>query len=170
MTLTPALVDVGSTLEGTTGVGRYVLVFLLAMIPLIEPFVVIPVAIGLGLDPVATGLAAFGGSVTAVVAIVLAHERVATWWARRRGSQVGSDGDDSSGRHDRARRLWERYGVVGLSLAGPLLAGLHLTALVGAAVGRDTRLLLGWLTVGLGVWTAAIVAASVFGLSLLGFA
>lgn len=169
MTLAPALVDVGSTLEGTTGVGRYVLVFLLAMIPLIEPFVVIPVAIGLGLDPIATGLAAFGGSVAAVAAIVLFHERVAIWWARRRRSGGGGD-DDSSGRYDRARRLWDRYGVVGLSLAGPLLAGLHLSALVGAAVGRDTRVLLGWLTFGLGVWTIAIVLASAFGLSVLGFA
>ncbi|ARS90548.1 small multi-drug export protein [Natrarchaeobaculum aegyptiacum] len=168
MTLTPALVDVGSTLEGTSGVVQYLLVFVFAMIPLIEPFIVIPVAIGLGLDPVATGLAAFGGSVTAVTLIVLAHERVVTWWMRRRASP--DDGADSSARYDRARRLWDRYGNAGLAFAGPLLAGLHLTALVGAVVGRDTRILLGWLTIGLGAWTGAIVAASVFGLSLLGLA
>lgn len=170
MTLTPALVDVGSTLEGTAGLGRYLLVYVLAMIPFIEPFVVIPTAIGLGLDPIVTGLAAFGGSMTAVTAIVFTHERVANWWAQRRGRGPGGGAADSNDRYDRAHRLWDRYGVVGLSLAGPLLAGLHLTALVGAVVGRDVRVLLGWLAIGLGAWTAATVAASLFGLSLLGVA
>jgi len=74
-----ALVDIGTLLDGTSGFVAYPLVFLLAMVPLIEPFVVIPVAIGLGFDPVLTGIAAFAGSVTVVVAIVLAGHRLRAW-------------------------------------------------------------------------------------------
>ncbi|QSW97747.1 small multi-drug export protein [Haloterrigena alkaliphila] len=128
MTLAPALADVGSTLEGATGVGRYLLVFVLAMIPAIEPFIVIPVAIGLGLDPIATGVAAFAGSLTGVAAIVLAHRRVAAWLANRRGG----DDIDSSDRYGRARRVWKRYGLavwtVGLVAASTL--GFSLLGLV----------------------------------------
>lgn len=173
------LVDVGSVLDGASGFIAYPLVFLLAMIPLIEPFVVIPVAIGLGFDPVLTGLAAFGGSVTAVVAIVLAGHRLRAWWTNRSGStpddpaesdedSTADDPDDgSSGRYERARRVGERYGLVGLALAGPPLAGLHLMAVVGAAIGPDDRSTIGWLTAGLAVWTALLVAGSVAGLSAL---
>ena len=164
MTLAPALVDVGHTLEEATGVGRYLLVFVLAMVPAIEPFVVIPVAIGLGFDPVATGVAAFAGSVTAVGSITVAHERLSAWWARRRGG----DELDSSDRYGRARRLWKRYGLVGLSFAGPILAGIHLTALLAVVVGEDVRLTVGWLAVGLATWTVGLVAASTVGFSLLG--
>ena len=166
MMLLPALVDVGTTLEEATGVGRYALVFLLAMIPAIEPSVVIPIAIGLGLDPVATGVAAFAGSVAAVAAIVVFQQRLIDWWTCRR------DGDDtdSSDRYGRIRRIWDRYGLVGLSFVGPILAGIHLTALLAVSVGRDTRVVLGWLTVGLGAWTAGLVVASTVGLSLLGLA
>ncbi|WP_339104915.1 small multi-drug export protein [Haloterrigena salinisoli] len=164
MTLAPALVDVGSALEEATGAGRYLLVFALAMIPAIEPFIVIPVAIGLGFDPVATGGAAFAGSVTAVGLIVVAHERLTDWWARRRGG----DELDSSDRYGRARRVWKRYGIVGLSLAGPILAGIHLTALLAVVVGEDARLTAGWLTVGLAAWTVVLVGGSTVGLSLLG--
>lgn len=178
-----AFVDVGTALEGTSGFVAYPLIFLLAMIPLIEPFVVIPVAIGLGFDPVLTGLAAFGGSVTAVVAIVLAGHRLRAWWVTRSDSNTDtpagsdsdtdnpagsdSDTDESGGRYERARRVAERYGLVGLALAGPPLAGLHLMAIVGAAVGPDDRATIGWLTAGLAVWTVALVAGSVAGLSAL---
>ncbi|QRV16544.1 small multi-drug export protein [Haloterrigena salifodinae] len=164
MTLAPALVDVGHALEEATGVGRYLLVFALAMIPAIEPFVVIPVAIGLGFDPAATGVAAFAGSATAVGAIVIGHERLTAWWTRRRGG----DDLDSSDRYGRARRLWKRYGIVGLSFAGPILAGIHLTALLAVVVGENTRLTVGWLAVGLAVWTVVLVGGSTAGISLLG--
>lgn len=189
-----AIVDVGTLLEGTSGFLAYPLVFLLAMVPLIEPFVVIPVAIGLGFDPVLTGIAAFAGSVTVVLAIVLTHHRLRRWWTDRSaasgraasangpaedggrddsagdGDRDDSAGDDaaeagSNGRYDRAKRVGERYGLVGLALAGPPLAGLHLMAIVGAAIGPDDRTTLGWLTGGLAAWTIALVVGSVAGLS-----
>ncbi|AEH37274.1 small multi-drug export protein [Halopiger xanaduensis] len=157
-------VDVGTTLEEATGVWQYVLVFVLTMVPAIEPFLVIPAAIGLGLDPVLTGLAAFAGSVTVVSAIVLAQRRLVAWWARR----FGGDPADSSDRYERARRLWNRYGLAGLAFAGPILAGIHLTALLAATAGSNSRTAIAWLTVGLGAWTVALVAGSVAGFSVLG--
>ncbi|RKD97743.1 small multi-drug export protein [Halopiger aswanensis] len=157
-------VDVGTTLEEATGGWQYVLVFVLTMIPAIEPFLVIPAAIGLGLDPVLTGLAAFAGSVTVVSAIVLAQRRLLAWWSRRFGGEPG----DSSDRYDRARRLWNRYGLPGLAFAGPILAGIHLTALLAATAGSNGRTAIGWLTVGLGAWTVALVVGSVAGFSVLG--
>lgn len=156
--------DVRSVLADTTGVGGYVLVYVFSMIPGIEPFIVIPVAIGLGLDPVLTGIAAFAGSLTAVAAIVLAYEQLTTWWENRTGSDV----TDSSDRYSRARRVWNRYGIVGLSLGGPILAGIHLTALFAAVAGSDMRRDMSWLTVGLGVWTIGLVTGSLTGFSALG--
>lgn len=162
--LRPALVDVGSLLEGASGGWQYALVFVLTMVPAIEPFVVIPAAIGLGLDPVLTGLAAFAGSVTIVGAIVLAQRRLLEWWARRTGSEF----TDSSDRYDRARRLWKRYGLAGLAFAGPILAGIHLTALLAAVTGSNRRVTIGWLAVGLAAWTVVLVVGSVVGFSALG--
>lgn len=158
------LVDSASVLEETGGIFQYVLVFLLAMVPAIEPFVVIPVGIGLGLDPVATGLAAFAGSVTAVGVIVGFQHRLVNWWRQR----SGNDETNPSGRAGRARRIWERYGLVGFSFIGPILAGIHLAALIAIMIdGRPHRVVI-WLTVGLGAWTVALVIGSMAGLSVLG--
>ncbi|ELY89485.1 hypothetical protein C483_13193 [Natrialba hulunbeirensis JCM 10989] len=184
--------DVGTTLEESTGIVRYLLVFVFAMVPAVEPFIVIPVAIGLGLDPLATGIAAFAGSVTAVSLIVVFQHRLRQWWARRRahdgdgtaGLEYEAERDaassvesgepehnqhtESTGRYGRARRIWDRYGLPGLAVAGPILAGIHLTALLALVVDDRPRVVVAWLTVGLGVWTVGLVAASLLGFALLG--
>jgi len=183
------LSDVGTLLDGAVGPLGYPLVFVLAMVPFIEPFVVIPVAIGLGFDPLLTSIAAFAGSVTAVVSIVAAQERLLAWWARwsagddsvdksgtagpgvdtadadRASADVNVDvaDDEASGRYARAKRVGERYGLAGLALGGPPLVGLHLMAVVGTAIGPNRRTTIGWLTAGLAVWTALLVVGSVGG-------
>jgi uncharacterized membrane protein len=164
MFLSLAFVDAGAALERTPGVLRYVLVFLLAMVPAIEPFVVIPIAIGLGLDPVATGVAAFAGSVTAVCLLVAFQNRLVARWR----SRFDGDEADSSGRAGRARRAWERYGLVGFAFVGPILAGIHLAALIAVTVDGRPRRVVTRLAIGLGAWTVALVAGSVAGLSALG--
>jgi uncharacterized membrane protein len=164
MSISIALVDVGTALEETGGLLRYALVFLLAMVPAVEPFAVIPIAIGFGLDPVATGAAAFAGSVTVVYLLVAFQDRLIALWRRR----FGDDGSNPSGRAGRARRVWERYGLVGFAFVGPILAGIHLAALIAVTVDGRPRRVAVWLTIGLGAWTVALVVGSVVGLSVLG--
>lgn len=165
MTTTQLFVEVGTQLEETSGLLQYGLVALFAAIPIVEIFVVIPIAIGLGLDPLATGVAAFAGNTASVVLLVAFQQRLAAWWHRWRGTAADGDG---AGRHARARRIWDRYGLPGLALAGPVVTGIHIAALVGLAAGSRARAVAWWTTVSLGIWTVVFVAGSVYGLSLLG--
>lgn len=174
MTVTPLLVDVGPMLEDASGVLQYVLVFLFAAIPVVEILVVVPVAIGLGLDPVATGLVAFAGNVGSVYVVVAFHRRFSRWLRGRRRSADPEadeqDGNDSHERYARARELWDRYGLAGLSVGGPILTGVHIAALVALLAGSSARAVAGWMTVSIGLWTVVLVVLSVFGVSVLGLA
>ncbi|MEY7848737.1 small multi-drug export protein [Natrarchaeobius sp. A-rgal3] len=163
-TLAPLLVEIGATIEETSGILQYALVFVLAAIPLLEVLVVVPIAIGLGLDPVATGVLAFAGNALSVCGLVVFHRRLSEWWHARRGT----DGAEKRDRYARARRLWDRYGLPGLSIGGPILTGVHVAALVALFAGSRDRAVIGWMTVGIGAWTAILVAGSVFGFSVLG--
>ena len=165
MSLVSLLVDVGTALEEAGGFLRYSLVFVFAAIPVIEILVVIPIGIGLGFDPIATGAAAFAGNVSSVCALVLCYRRVSRWLARRRGGAA-----ESSERYERARRLWERYGLPGLAFASPVLTGVHVAALVALLAGSRNRGVAGWMTLGILVWTVVLVVASASGVSLLGLA
>ncbi|EMA35169.1 small multi-drug export protein [Halobiforma nitratireducens] len=163
MSVAPLLVDVGSSLEQAGSVLQYLLVFVFAAIPVIEILVVVPIAIGLGLDPLLTGIVAFAGNVLSVYALILFYRQIANWLRRRRGGR-----SEPSDRYARARRLWDRYGLPGLAAGGPVLAGVHVAALVALLAGSRSRLVAAWMTVGIFAWTVVLVAASAYGVSLLG--
>lgn len=164
MTVVQAAIDVGTLLEESGGILQYVLVFALAAIPVVEILFVVPIAIGLGLDPVLTGTVAFVGNVASVYVLIVVHEWLREWWRSRRSSA----GSDSSSRYDRARRLWDRYGLPGLALGSPVLTGVHVATLAALLAGSSARRTATWMTGGIAVWTVVLATASVFGFSLLG--
>ncbi|SEH12344.1 Putative small multi-drug export protein [Natronorubrum sediminis] len=176
MTGTLLLIDVGSTLEDAGGFLQYLLVFVFAAIPVVEILVVIPVAIGVGLDPVLSGVFAFAGNVASIYVLIGFHKQLREWWHRRRGRETRTrdelseppDEESASDRYARARGLWERYGLPGIAVGGPILTGVHIAALVALLAGGSNRLVAGWMTVGIAAWTVVLVAGSVYGFSLLG--
>lgn len=163
----PLLLEVTDALAEAGGAIQYLLVFAFAAFPWVEIAVVIPIAIGLDLDPMLVGMVAFAGNVGSVYLLLGFHGRVARWRARRR-----DEPEEAAAKPNRrtvwAKRLWDRYGLPGLSLAAPVLTGVHLAALIALAAGSRRRAVAGWMTVGIAAWTVALVAGSMLGLSLLG--
>ena len=158
--------DIGTWLGEAGGLLQYVLVFLFAAFPWVEILVVIPVAIGVGLDPVLVGVTAFTGNLGSVFVLLLGYRRIARW----RGREPSDDRDESSmsRRELWSRRLWERFGLPGVAFAAPILTGVHIAAMVALAVGSRPRTVGWWMAVSIGVWTVVIVFGSVFGVSLVG--
>lgn len=150
---------VGALDKGGLG---YVFVFLLAAVPWIEIFFVVPAAVGLGMDPVFVAALAFLGNVLPVFLILAARGRFSDWWNRRRGD------DEPSRRARRASRLFDRYGTPGLGLSAPMTTGVHLGALVAVFLGAPNRSVAVWMTLGVALWTVVFTVGSTVGLSLLG--
>lgn len=140
----------------------YAAVALAAATPWLEILVVIPPAVGLGLEPVAVGTLAFAGNFLPVVGIVAAHDRLAARRGRREPESA------RSGRARRARRVMARYGVPGLALLGPLVTGIHLATVLALATGASRRRVVAWMGASLLVWAVGLTVASALGLRLLG--
>ncbi|WP_255167061.1 small multi-drug export protein [Natrononativus amylolyticus] len=149
-------------IDAASGPWQYLLVFALAATPLLEILIVIPIGVGLGLDPVLVGIVAFAGNVAPIYGIVLGYERLSAWLESRRES----DGEPSK-RRKRAQRIWNAYGLPGLALAAPVLTGVHLAAVLALGLGARGRSTLAWMTGSIALWTVVITVASVAGLSAL---
>lgn len=149
----------GVLAEGS-GVLGYLLVFVLAAIPVIEVLLVIPPAIALGYHPVAVTVLAFLGNALTVWVVILFHERVLRWLRSRR------DGGRSA-RAERARRLWTRYGLVPLAVVSPVATGVHLGAVLALTFGSPRRSVTLWMTLSLSLWSVAIALLTLGGLSLI---
>lgn len=138
-------------------------------------------AIGIlgGIHPVVAAVAAAIGNFVVVAALVLlgAGARDAVVSRRRtavhtrQGAEIGvvtpppgpiGDGRDRrSARRAKFQRAYERYGVPGVSLLGPLLLPTHFTATMLAASGVDRSRILIWQAVAIVLWTT--VTALVIG-------
>lgn len=162
----PLSFEISSWVADAGGVLQYVLVFLFAALPWVEILVVIPIAIGVGLNPLLTGIVAFAGNVGSVYVLLLFHRRISRWRSRR-DTRHQDDGNESR-RSRWARSIWDRYGLPGLSLAAPVLTGVHLAAILALAVGSTRRDVGWWMTVAIATWTVVLVAGSALGVSMLG--
>lgn len=147
--------SVAGLIAEADGLG-YALVFLLAAIPWLEILVVIPVAVGLGLDPVGVAVLAFLGNALPIYGIIVVSGRARAWLERRRGA-------DGTRRHERARRIWDRYGLPGLAVVSPVLIGVHLATVIALAAGSPGRSIGTWMTASIAAWTVVLSVGSYYG-------
>jgi uncharacterized membrane protein len=133
-------------------------------------------AIGIigGLDPVLAAAAGIVGNFLCVLILVLLTARtrsaVVTRHRARRlvatGGGVGDDGapavtapasdEPGGGRRAKFQRAFERYGVPGVSLLGPLLLPTQFTATMLAGAGVGVGRILAWQAVAIVGWTTLI--------------
>lgn len=165
-------------------VWEYFVVFILAATPWIEILVVIPMAVAYGLHPLGVSLIAFTGNVLPVLGIALAYRKWIAWRNRKKENPNShsfahesnhdfayseGDTDSTSKGKSRARNLFNRYGLPGLALLGPLLTGIYPALLMALALKNSFRHIAFWMTVSLALWAAGLGIASFYGLSLIGW-
>jgi hypothetical protein len=107
-------------------------VFLAGATPWFEAIAVVPVGILAGFGPWAVVTAAVvGNSLTIFLFAYLGSEIRTRWLARR----IAHGKSGESKRFDRAQRFFERSGVYGIALLGPVFIGTQFAAAVAVAAG-----------------------------------
>ena len=86
-------------------------------------------------------------------------------WVRKMLTKQGG-GKGLEKREERTRRMYSKYGIIGLGIFGTLFFGIHVTIILGLIVVKAKRKLLIWTTVGILLWSSVITAAAASGLEL----
>ncbi|MBY7144961.1 small multi-drug export protein [Virgibacillus sp. NKC19-3] len=141
---------------------EYALVFVAAAIPWFEIAVVIPLGIIRGLSSFWVMLLAFVGNVITVLPVVIGADKVMEWYTKRRREK----GKAPSSRNERGKRIWNKYGLPGLALLGPILTGIHLAALIAMTLGAQKTNATIWITISLGIWTLILGIGTMMGLDI----
>ena len=138
---------------------EYFLVFLGAAIPWLEIALVIPVGIISGLSPFWVMLLAFVGNMLTVLLLIIAFQKVKVWMESRKRK----DGKEDSKRTERGKRIWNKYGMPGLALLGPILIGTHIAAFIGLLFGAGKVNTTIWMTISIALWTLVFGIATAMG-------
>ncbi|WP_153122898.1 small multi-drug export protein [Peribacillus tepidiphilus] len=148
-------------MEMLSSLWEYVLIFLLAAVPWIEIAAVIPLGILRDLSPVWVGVLAFTGNFVTVFILIVFFEKF------RARKKKNIEDKQPSKRQKRAKEIWNKYGLPGITLAAPLFIGTHIAAAIGMALGARKTWMTIWMTISLLIWTIFLTVASYYGVDLL---
>lgn len=143
--------------EGPLG---YLAVAIASMIPWFELFSIPAGILVLGLDPLAVGAVALVSNLLPTVGIVWGWDRLSVWWERRNGRPLGSGG----ARSERGRKIFDRFGLPGLALQGPIISGIYLAVAIALGLGAARRAVVLWSAISISLWSVLLSVGSVLGL------
>ncbi|NBI30168.1 small multi-drug export protein [Chengkuizengella marina] len=139
----------------------YLLVFIFSAIPLFEAYAVIPIAIVAGLSPIPVVIIGLSGNILTVFLLILFIEKIKEWRNKKNKKQKVTNK-----RSLRAEKLWKRYGLIGLTLIGPLLVGSHLTSFMSLVFGGTKTKTLYWMIISITMWSLLFSILTYFGVNM----
>lgn len=108
-------------------------VFLAGATPWLEAIAVIPIGMLLGLPAVWTLVLALVGNIVTVAVFAYGSDTILAAMAKRREKKGKASQEDS--RIARAKRIFARYGDVGMAVVGPLVIGTQFAAAIAVSLG-----------------------------------
>lgn len=118
----------------------------------------IPAGLALGLSPIIVILTTSLSYACGAAVVTLLGERVRAWVMKRLGNKAEVKSDSF------LRRVWDKYGMVGLGLLAPMTVGAQIGAAIGLALNGKPRNLFIALSLGGLVWSIALTAAVSLGI------
>ncbi|WP_245805792.1 small multi-drug export protein [Bacillus alkalicellulosilyticus] len=152
-------------------ISMYVSIFVMAATPWLELLIVIPIGIGLKLNPIMVAIVTYIGNALPVFIIVYLSESIKRWYQQRKARKAENkeDGEETrpkkkGKRNERGKRIFASYGLIGLAFLGPLITGIHLATVVAMSFNAPKNKILLWMNVSLVAWTIVVTIASYYGL------
>ncbi|WP_411844269.1 small multi-drug export protein [Salinicoccus sp. HZC-1] len=142
----------------------YIIVFLLSAVPLLEAFIVVPVAIFGGMNFTLTNIIGIAGNLLTLLILIVMMDRIKQWYLNKR-EQAGKG---KSRKSQRAENIFQKYGLPGLAFIGPFFIGSHFTALMAVILGGPQKATFWWVTLSVAVWTIGISILFYFGIDFIG--
>ncbi|MGG0935137.1 small multi-drug export protein [Brevibacillus centrosporus] len=122
---------------------------------MLELWAAIPLGFALQLPAVVTGILSAIGAIASAGIVIFLGGSLRSWLIKRF--------EKKGKRQGRMVRIWDKYGVIGLGLASPLITGAPLGAAIGISLGAPTGKLMWWMSVGIVIWSVILTAAVSFG-------
>lgn len=122
----------------------------------------IPAGLAQGLSPVVVAATATISYACGVGLVLIVGQPMREWIAKRLGGKT-PDNPDST-----IRRIWDRYGLIGLALVAPMTTGAQIGAIIGLSLNAPPRRLFVLMSLGGLLWGVVITAAFALGIAAVG--
>ncbi len=128
-------------------------VFLAGAIPWFEAIAVVPAGIIFGLDPVLTVLFAAAGNIITIAVFAYGGGAIRKWIISKR---VAKGKEPESPKFIKAQQAFDKYGIYGMAVLGPILIGTQFAATVAVAAGVKPLKVTALISTAMVIWAIAI--------------
>lgn len=143
--------------QGLPPLLRWVGVLVAAAVPYVEAEGAAVLGILAGINPAVAVVAAVVGNAIALAVVVWLIGAARTGLTRGRATQ------EANPKRQRMRRVFDRYGVPGVSLLGPLLLPSHVTAAAMVGFGAPRARVFVWGVVAVALWAVLLGTVAYLG-------
>ncbi|WP_159621014.1 hypothetical protein [Ruania rhizosphaerae] len=146
--------------EGLPPVVQWLGVVLASAIPFVESYFGSAIGVLAGLNPFVAIPAAIVGNVASMVLLVLGASRV-------RNAATKSREPQSNPRRERLKRMFDKFGVPGVSLLGQTVLPSQITSMAMVSFGASRNAVIGWQIVSIAIWGIAFGTLATLGANVL---
>lgn len=167
--------DVATTVDGDSWVAglqswtqglppalQWLGIILISAIPFVESFFGAPIGILVGLHPVVAIVTAVVGNMLSLILVVYVAHWVRTAILHKRPQQMDPQ---KSAKREKVRRIFDRFGVPGVSILGPLALPSQFTAPLMVSFGASRHAVMAWMLVSVILWGVGFALLTLWGLS-----
>ncbi|MBG9812152.1 hypothetical protein ABD68_11175 [Bacillus endophyticus] len=140
------LEDIVHKIEEINIVYQFVMIFIIGFIPFLEAHVAVPVGVLLKLPIIPTALLGIVANIASVMLVILFTTLIKTKLTKNHNKST------LKGRLQKAQIYFNRYGVPGLSLMGPIVGANHISAFVSVAAGASKERVIVWQIISIILW------------------
>lgn len=139
-------------------------VMLVAAIPFVDSYFGAVIGVLIGLPPaLAIGVAVIGNVISMLVFVMTAHRVRGRVIA---GKAVAGDVPVQSPRRERLRRAFDKYGVAGVSLVGPVILPSQFSSAAMVSFGANRNTVIIWQIISIVLWGVVFGVLATLGVSL----
>ncbi|QOR71220.1 hypothetical protein IM660_02625 [Ruania alkalisoli] len=146
--------------EGLPPVIQWLGVVLASAIPFVESYFGSVIGVLAGLSPFVAIPAAIVGNVASMVILVLGASRV-------RNAATKNRQPEHSPRRERLKRMFDRFGVPGVSLLGQTVLPSQITSMAMVSFGASRNAVIGWQIASIAIWGVAFGTLAALGVNTL---
>jgi Putative small multi-drug export protein len=149
--------EILQSIQDTNIIFQFAAIFIIAFIPFLEVFLAVPVGVVINLPFIPTVIVGVIANFISVMLVVVFSSAVKSKFSKNNANK----------RFQKAQMRFNKYGVPGISLLGPLLGTNHIGAIVCILANADKKKIMLWQLISIVLWAVGMGVVVLSGVNII---
>lgn len=152
--------EIFQRVEEVNVIYQYIAVFIIGFVPFLEAFVAVPIGVLLDLPFILVVLVGITANWLSVMAVIVFSSFIRSLFSKK---EKNNSDHFINRRFQKAKKYFNKYGVPGISLLGPIIGTNHIGALVCIIAKANKKNIILWQTISIVIWAVGTGVLLIYG-------